>query len=78
MENLSLTFKPFFYANFKIASVVIIPEISQLHPATSADYSSNMNVMVRTGYLTGGPTLSPYCSPAPLINPLSKPEFDCK
>jgi hypothetical protein len=58
-------FKPFFTANFKISSVVIISEISQLHPATSADYSSNMNVMVRTGYLTGGPTPSPYCSPAP-------------
>ena len=38
-----------FFAHFKIAAVVTIPQISQLHPATSADYSSNMITFVRIG-----------------------------
>jgi hypothetical protein len=38
-----------FSAHFKIAAVVTIPQISQLHPATSADYSSNMITFVRIG-----------------------------
>ena len=41
-RNFWVNIHPNFYANFKIAAVVIITEISQQHPASSIDYSANM------------------------------------
>jgi hypothetical protein len=69
-------FKPSFFANFKIATVITIPEISQYHSATSADFLSKNYVQVRQGNMTVTTSLSP-CTPSPLNDPLINPEFDC-
>jgi hypothetical protein len=71
----AILFKSFFDANIKIAAVIIIPEISQHHPA-SDDYASVLRIILRKGSVNVN-SVNHVCSGSTTDPPLISPEFDC-